>query len=369
MTKAGGPDDGLPPFDEDFIGGGPVELSANQRAIEQARQAAAERAKVLRDQQFEAARSARRVRNRHLRARLNRVAQLVVVVAAVGAGGWWVAGHPGFHRSASVATPASLAGPAGETLPSDVTSTTVVRFANFDYGPGDCITWDQSLSGIVDTTRVACGQTHLIEVTSGVFTITGFGTSYPSYPALRDYYIRHCTDPAAKFLGYALDPYGRFGPSAVGPSADDWAQGDRTATCDLQLRSGDSKAIPFSGEVRGANQEEIYPMASCGQDTTAPVPCTGPHTWQITGNIDVSGTTALPATDAAWQALVGSKCASFAVAFLGGAYPPGVQSGWQPLQPSSWAAGERTIQCIVARYPPNGGGAESITGSLAGAGR
>lgn len=361
------PENGLPTFDEDFVRAGPVELSATQRAIEQARQASAERAQALREQQRQAALANRRSRRQLVRSEVKRAALIVVALSALGAGVWWVAGD--IQRSPSVTEPVTQTGPPGVTLPSDVTTTTSVSFANFDYPPGACVTWDQSLTGEIATTQVACSKPHLIEVASGPFSIAGFGTAYPAEASLDSYYIKHCTAPIQRYLGYAVDPNGRFDVAAVGPTAADWAGGDRIAWCDLQLGSNTKDLVPFVGVVRGANQELIYPVGSCGGAAAAPVPCSARHTWQVAGNINVSASAAFPTTDSAWQELVGSECDSLALKFLGGSYPAGVQGNWLSLQASSWAAGERTVQCIVAHYPANGGNALPSTGSLAGAAR
>lgn len=156
---------------------------------------------------------------------------------------------------------------------------------------------------------------------------------------------------------------------AVGPTPDGWAMGDRTAHCTLQMHSDGPLLTPFSGEVRGADQEQLYPTGTCGSVAAAPIPCSAAHTWQVTGNVDVTGTSSRPASDAAWQALVGTRCSTLTLAFLGGSYPAGVQSSWIPLEASSWTAGERTVQCVAVHFPPDGGSALTSTGSLAGAGR
>jgi hypothetical protein len=354
-----------PAFDDGFVGGGPVELSAAERAAEQARRAAADRAKALRDEQFEAARSdGKRRRRRAGHRRLWKGSQTAAVLAGIAAAGWWFLGHPGYQRTYARATPVNESGPPGVTLPANVTTTTQLELSNFDYPPGSCVTWDQSTPVRVGTTRVPCGQSHLVEVVSQSFEITGFGTDYPG-GELGSWYQQHCTAPAEAFLGYALDPHGRFGAGAVGPTPADWAQGDRTAWCTLQLPSTSPQLPSFSGEVRGADQEMLYPVGSCGSTTAAPVPCAATHLWQITGNVDVTATTALPATEAAWSALVGSQCGALGTDFLGGTFPPGVQTAWLTLNATSWSLGERTVQCTVGRFPPNGGASLPMTGSLA----
>lgn len=365
--------DDFPVFDDDFVSGGPVELTATQRAIEHARQvaAAAERARALRDQEFEGAKAARRYRlGTSPRAR-RKWLKLSVLAAVVGGGGWWFWGHPGIAQRASsqpaAATEPSTPVPTAATVPAGVTTTTVLELENFDYSPGTCVTWDQSEQQATLTTEVPCSQPHLVELVAPSFQITQFGTQYPPDATLVGYYRQQCTGPAEGYLGYQLDPGGRFVATAVGPTAADWADGDRKAWCVLELTSNSKQLTPFSGEVRGMNQQALVSIGACGTDRATDISCAGPHTWQVAGNVDVSNAKTRPLTDSGWQALVGAECGSISLAFLGGSYPPGVQSSWIPISSTGWSLGQRVVQCTVAKFPPAGGNALTITGSLAAA--
>ncbi len=285
--------------------------------------------------------------------------------AAAGAIGFAVV-----HKGSTPAKPARAV-PAGSvvTLRGGVTTTTTPSLSVEQFTPGQCVTWDQTkaVSGTRQTSVVPCTRPHLIEIASDVIQITGFGPTYPGAAALDTYSNKVCPGPDDTFLGDVVDPDGRFAVGGLTPTSNSWATGDNTLWCDIQLTSTTTTSLltAFSGDVRGADQTLLAPVGSCQK--AGPfiiVACTGPHTVQITGNVNLAEQVfTLPKNDAQWQSIMSQPCGQLARSFLGGAYPAGVRSGWYVIEPTSWDAGRRIAQCTVGQYTP-GGTIVTITRSL-----
>jgi len=97
-----------------------------------------------------------------------------------------------------------------------------------------------------------------------------------------------------------------------------------------------------------------------GQDTreTHVVNCdrSQSHLWEVAGYADLTGKVAQPPAvndDPAWGLLVGDACHVAAAGYLGHEPRNDQRAGWEPIEPGSWAAGRRTVECTVARYRGN----------------
>lgn len=370
-----------PELDEGFVeAASHRERDALERQLESQRKAAEERAARLRAEEAALIDAGRRRQRRERRRRSLRRAlgwKLLSLAGVVALG--FIAYHD-LHRTGSVRaaarytsvpTVASTVSPSS-TAP-EVTSTTIV-LALRDYNPGDCVLWDQApgSSGPFgrQTHVVSCSRPHLVEITSVAEQLNGFGPAWPGEKAIDAYAVQHCAAPTRAFLGYALDPDGRFDIGDIHPLEDAWIEGYRTYYCDLQLRGGaaGTTLTSFAGEVRGADQEWLFPVGSCMTSGSGlPVPCSGPHKWEVTGDVNVpAGTTSMPTSDSGWQQLVGAQCSAVGLRYAGGSYPPGFETSWMPLSASSWAAGERVIECTVGRplYSGTTSGWATTTGSV-----
>jgi hypothetical protein len=202
-------------------------------------------------------------------------------------------------------------------------------------------------------------------------TIPSSVSSYPDAGKWVDLATILCAKPVTSYLGYALDPAGRFQVSDIGPTPESWAQGDRTFWCGLDL--GSTKGIPnllFTGAVRGQSQEYLYPIGAClsvsaeGITNTNAVPCTQPHTYEVAGNASLASLPQLPQGSTALADAVRSQCAAAAGQYAGGALPTGVEWGYLGLAQASWNAGDRVVQCTIERVGSSGPTAS--TGSLKG---
>ena len=366
------PPGGWPELSEDFVAAASHhEAAAAQRRDDRERAAAQERAARLRAEEAAAiergrGRARRERRRAALRRHLGWKALSAASLVALGFIAYNDMRPQVTHPAASVRSPGSSAVTVAPT-----TSTTL-SLASRSYRPGDCVTWDQT-PGVTGpwgrpTQVVPCSGPHLVEIASPAEQLDGFSAAWPGEAAIEAYAIAHCDAPVQAFLGYPLDPAGRFALGDIHPLDQAWADGDRTYYCVIQMPGPFDYLPSFSGEAKGADQEWLVAVGSCMATASRdPVPCSGPHQWEVTGDVTVpADVTALPATDQAWQAAIGAQCSRVGLAYAGGAYPVGYETGWLGLTASNWAAGERTVQCTVGR--PQGSGAGSgwatTTGSL-----
>lgn len=363
-----------PTVDDLALGGGQHESSHRERLLESERQAAAVRAKRLRDEEDQALKAARRRMKRPRRHNRVRDVCIILSVGFLSAAAYFLI-HPVRSPSHAASNASAAAGVSGGTSPttSDVSTSTSIWFPWEDFSPGTCVTWNQTPNEDSEQTATAvpCSQPHLVEIVQSTQQIGGLGPGFPSSSQFHAYFAAHCTAPAERFLGQPIDPQGRFAISALRPISWSWDQGFRSMSCDLQLQSltPDAALTPWVGDVRGADQTLLWPVGTCQSPTASEVPCTAAHTDEVTGNIRLPGTvTSLPTTNAQWEQLVGQPCDKLALSYLGGAFPPGVSSGWQPIAATSWAVGTRTVQCIVGRPTPDYSTWTPYTGSLQGAG-
>jgi hypothetical protein len=215
------------------------------------------------------------------------------------------------------------------------------------------------------TQKVPCSEPHLVEVVRN-FEQDGsaFDASGPTpgqWSVIRD---QSCGPMVATYLGYALDPYGRFHPGLIKPTSEGWKVGQRSVLCGVELyrasgSSPDGGLDEFSGAAKGADQTLLYGVGACfpmgTTDGFGPeVRCTDPHAVEVTGTVDVTGKlSAYPQADG-WQAVVGDQCTKLAESIYGGPLPAGVRGDWLTLAPSSWDAGRRLVECTIAQHGADG---------------
>lgn len=236
---------------------------------------------------------------------------------------------------------------------SDSTSTTVQALAQRDYDPGQCVDWDQTVTrsnAERSTYVVPCESEHLLEYVS-TERYGGFFADYPTSSEMDTIIQEVCKGPARDYLGYDLDPAGRFYVGALVPLEDSWESGDRNFLCSLQANSLTQESadflVSFTGKVKGARQDLLYPVGTCvaeTEDVPTVVSCSEPWEVMITGNTELKGSTR-PATDEDWDAAVFDQCA-----IAGQAHPELFDEelvGWYKIEQSSWDAGSRTVQCIL----------------------
>ncbi len=257
--------------------------------------------------------------------------------------------------------------PTDPTPPGAGTPTTLYSLGDRNFQPGDCVTWDQTATGEnIQTAVVPCTSPHLVEIV-GPQQLSSYAPDapYPGESQWTQIDSTVCGPPAATYLGYGLDPQGRFSPEGIRPVESAWTLDDRKLWCGISARvpgdpSPNVQALsPFTGVVRGQDQTFLYPVGTCfgvgpqGQSGGI-VPCQGVHGYEITGTVTVpTQVTQLPQTPAAWSAAVGATCDNVAVQYHHGSLPAGVFGGWRDITQIGWDAGERTVQCTVGWYDAN----------------
>lgn len=368
-------------FDDDFVRGATVredDLRARRKKAERAR---------------------RRDRRRTwLRRRAPQLVLLVVLVGLLGAG---IAGvgpvarlfhtDPTEVTSAASATtrPAVSSNTSGTTTaPGGATTGTAIGGTSTTFGLtrrtytfGDCVRWDQADGGPSqrNTEVVPCDQPHLLEI-GGPFEVADRLGHYPSDEEWSQLDKESCTPFAEQLLGGPLDTAGRMTIGAVVPSEPGWSAGDRTIWCGVGLHNrlalpGEDPADfrpgsttwfpPTSGTLRGQSQALVRPPGTCANEDAFAVPCSEPHTSEITGAVDLTGRTVTPPADgdvAGWSALVGDACRDATIAYLHRQLVPGETNYHYPIPARSWAAGRRIVECAAGRH--FGGADQPMTGSL-----
>jgi hypothetical protein len=294
------------------------------------------------------------------------VAALIVVLVGVAG-----RGPLGFLKRSS--TPSSSASSGGSSASTAAGETTTTNFLlePGSYNRGDCVTFDQTPDNDTHETHVVnCAQPHLMEMTASLQVSVTYD-HFPSDTEWKALFDHDCAPSIRALMGVPLDPVGLFYATGIQPTADSWANGDRTIWCGIGEQSLTAPArpfggVPFRGRVEGRPQARIYPVGAClSNDTAYVVPCSQAHLVEIAGWVDLTGKVAQPpAPDDvnAWQRLVGDSCLRAARNYLGHDPINDEGAGWDPIQPGSWATGRRVAECTVARY--RGGEAIPSIGSL-----
>ncbi len=259
-----------------------------------------------------------------------------------------------FLRTDSAA-PTPSAGPVSK-LGDATTTTTFLTLRSRAFGRGDCVTYDQTPGRESQTMKVvSCALPHLLEVSGGL-DLTGRFDHYPTHAEWGAVLDHDCRPSVEALLGGAIDPTGRFIPSAVFATTEAWARGDHTAWCGViqapQSRppSGGHRE-PFTGKAAGVPQARLSPVGSCWRNDDAfAVPCNQPHDYEVSGRVDLSRRAGPPpavADDAAWNKIVGADCRRLARHYLVGKPLAKQRFGWTPITEASWAAGRCIVECTV----------------------
>jgi hypothetical protein len=286
------------------------------------------------------------------------IAALVVVL--FGVAGF---GPLGFMKrdsaKSSTTTPQSVASKAPKRpVGPATTSTTIFHLERRTYALGDCVAFDQRPGEDTRETQVVnCDRPHLIEMTMGL----NLGDRFDHFPTEAEWqtvFDHDCAPGTRRLIRGPLDPLGRYFPTAITPSRESWIHGDRDVWCGVGAVSltrppRKSMLMPFTGKVEGTPQARISPIGSCWGDSEYEIPCSQSHRWEVAGYTNLTGKVAQPPAlndDHAWGLLVGDACHVVAVRYLGHEPSNDQRAGWEPIEPGSWAAGRRTVECTVAHY-------------------
>ncbi|MBL7486632.1 septum formation family protein [Frankia sp. AgB1.9] len=308
-----------------------------------------------------------RSRRRKARAALA-VTAGVVVLAALGltAVGITRGRGGGSADAAAVAAPTRTPGallptqPAGSASPAaTLTGTPDPELDGRDYLRGDCYRWNQDADHTV-VQDVSCQVPHLFEAVADA--PVSIAADYPPgarYPSDADWDAigaRYCTSPVETYLGYPLDPHGRFVIGRIVPTESGWRTDDRDVVCGLQgvvpsVDESPGRIDLITGAVRGVDQSFVYPTGECLDSVTAAdvtvVDCAATHDLLAIGDTRLPDTTTgAPPSDA----VIERQCLGVAHANLGPAFQETatVRVGWFQIAPESWRVGSHTTTCTVS---------------------
>ena len=230
------------------------------------------------------------------------------------------------------------------------------------YDRGACYTWIQDTDSTT-AGKVDCAEPHLFEAVDKTNISDDFPavSEYPDDGAWRSIAVRYCGPIAEQYLGYPIDPYGRFAAGSLHPVQEGWTTGDRELTCGLIVRGEGEQPgwmKPFVGAVPGANQAFLFATGVClvttddetDTETGGEVPCGAPHHGFATGAGTMPETSnGEPPSDDAFAAFAKPHCEGVATQFLGRPYQddPTMTVSWYPILAESWRAGTRQFTCAV----------------------
>ncbi|ONH60671.1 hypothetical protein CcI49_10225 [Frankia sp. CcI49] len=273
----------------------------------------------------------------------------VVLVGAVGCAA--VESRAGDSRAATDGTPLpSSPGTAGADR--------TVDLEQYIYATGHCYTWRQEISKS-DVKDVPCEDRHLFEAVDDTDLDKEYSSSafYPRPEEWPDIIARYCSQMMDEYLGYPLDPYGRFGAGAVYPDSVGWEQGDRSVTCGIVASGTETDSLtafmPFEGWVPA--------VGTCFSDDAGHLTetsCAAPHNLQSIGAVTVPGTPPGdgPPSDSWLDEQASQLCADLAAPYLRTDRfdSASLTPQWNPIDPESWRAGTRRTSCYVGFVDENG---------------
>ena len=247
--------------------------------------------------------------------------------------------------------------------------------AAFRAPPGSCLDWTSPDAG--DARTVECTGEHLFEVIGTVDLTTSFGVAaaFPTDASWQSVVAQQCTPLAMDYLAGRYDPFGRFAVGALKPSESGWQAGDRTLHCGLQVNARSGALFHVVTSAKITDQSNVHPPGTClgidGVDVGDPVDCAQPHAVEVVGNVDLGQLLQVqdyPAETAQDEALAGA-CTQLADEYAGGAGAVAAKKltvYWDTLQPESWQAGTRKVDCKLGALLPDSSGFAPITGGVKG---
>ena len=249
-----------------------------------------------------------------------------------------------------------------DTAPDPDTSDSDQQLATRSYEPGDCVTWEEGSADRAHTLVVDCTEPHRMQIMGK--HLMPFSEDYPAPEAWGALHEHECKALAEEFLGFPLDPFGRFAVQSIIPTPSGWAASDRTVWCTVGPWLDDPAGPLITVDVRTADQHIAYEVGQCvsfpGDGLPLVVPCDQPHEWEITGAVDFSDLTAPPGDEESDR-----RCEGPTGAYLGGRSPDPWDYGYEILAPESWAAGTRAAHCFLAQWDA-AGDTVPVTGSVFG---
>lgn len=237
--------------------------------------------------------------------------------------------------------------------------------------PGSCLTWTKP--DAADAKTVSCAQPHLFEVV-GVVDISAQyprGAPTPDLTTWRKIAQEHCAEPAKKYLGTPLDPFGKLTVGMLRPPEQEWAEGDRKLRCGVQWAGPGGELQTLTGPAAEEDQSMVWEPGKClalmGKTVGDPVDCTGPHSYEIIATLDLTDRfdDGYP-SESDQNTWLDVECNKAADEYTGGAdlAEQGLIVGWDVREQESWSVGSTKVNCKVGATLEDGSGLAVVKGSV-----
>lgn len=213
---------------------------------------------------------------------------------------------------------------------------------------GDCVTWDPGLIDHrpVEVEVVPCEDEHLVEIISVLDPVPA-PVLLSVMPDLRARVMTGMCEPLMdEAMGGVWDRYGLFGAHWVTPGFRTALDGSGRGWCGVS-KMGEE---PFAGRASEQVQYEVAPVGSCFTVEASEVDCLEPHAFEVAGHADL---TAFEERERAIEAIWDECDASGSLQALAVA-DPAVGTFHFEIEESSWAAGRRIAECLVANITDDG---------------
>jgi hypothetical protein len=241
----------------------------------------------------------------------------------------------------------------------------------FHAPAGSCLTW--SKPDAADAKAVPCAQPHMFEVV-GVVDISAQypkGAPSPDLKLWRQIAQEHCAEPAEKYLGTPLDPFGKLTVGLLRPPEQKWAEGDRQLRCGVQWAGPGGELQPLTGPAAEQDQSLVWEPGTClalqGKTVGDPVDCAGPHSYEIIATLDLTDRfdDGYP-SESSQQTWLDVECNKAADEYTGDAdlAEQGLILGWDVREQESWNVGSTKVNCKVGAALEDGSGLAVVKGSV-----
>ena len=238
------------------------------------------------------------------------------------------------------------------------TSTTKphVDLESRSYRRGDCVVWEQALGQERAVKTVSCHVSHLLEMVEAI-ELKNMTGPYPTEAAWNLLFEQNCAPLVASYLHAPIDPYGRYTVSGLEVGQEGWDIGDRTIWCGVAAVGvspiGPYALVPFTERAHGNDQTKFQGVGTClgtvaggGVDVAD---CSGPHELEVTGSVDLTDRIDHAPNTVEIDGLALDTCRRIASDYLGHPLGAGVEAATYGLEPASWTAGRRVVECVVGR--------------------
>lgn len=245
--------------------------------------------------------------------------------------------------------------------------------AAFDSPGGTCLDWPADNPRAMR--RLDCAQPHVFEVVSNVDIAGDYGANAPppDESVWQAIVVEKCTPDVTRYLGGKLDPFGKFGVSALKPTEEQWRSGDRKLRCGVHRVTSAGTRVPTTGSAVGQDQSNVFDPGTCfalvDKAIGDIVNCADVHAVEIVGSVDLGAVfpAAFPPPEEQRNTL-SELCGQVATEYSGGVNlaEKKLIVTWDELQEQSWAAGSRRANCKVGALLADNSGLGPVTGSVKG---